>query len=239
MNKKRNIFLGIGFVLLIVLVALYFWTDQKQQNDAILFKKEYEALNNTIREKDGKKIRSITIEKKNPIIYANEEDIIKKINNKDTFLIYFGFAECPWCRSVLPNLIKAANDLNLTEIYYVDVLEIRDVIEANENKEPITTTKGSDGYYELISLLADVLDDYTIKNGDETISTGEKRIFAPTVVAVVEGKATQATDGISEKQNNGYMKLTEEMNKESYQKFECIIKCITQNSKICTSNKAC
>ena len=57
------------------------------------------------------------------------EEIAEKIEKKDSFIVYFGFAKCPWCRSVLETLIEVAKDQGLDTIYYVDVKDVRDVKE--------------------------------------------------------------------------------------------------------------
>ena len=238
MKDKKAIFLIIGLVVLVSLVGIYFITGSNN-SDAVKFKNEYESLNGTIREKDGKKIRSISISRNNPMIYLSAEELVKKIDNNETMLVYFGFQDCPWCRSVVPNLIKAANDLKLDEIYYVNVKEIRDTIELKDGKIK-TTVKGSDGYYELLDQLENVLDDYIITDEEgNDISTGLKRIYAPNVVAIVKGEATQLTDGISKKQNDGYMKLSDDMNEESYNYFKCIIKCVLDSKGTCSKESKC
>lgn len=238
-KDKKIIIIVVGIIVLISLATCLFFLFKNGDSDAIKFKNEYESLNNTIREKDGKKIRSIEISKNNPMIYSSEDEIVKMIENKETFLVYFGFADCPWCRSVLPNLLDSSIDLGLDKIYYVDVKEIRDIIEFKDG-EMRTTKEGTDGYYKLLELLSDSLDDYTILDEDDKkISTGEKRIFAPNVVAIVDGKVEKMTDGISEKQTDGYMELTDEMNEESYNEFKCVIKCVTDSKQICSKEKAC
>ena len=103
-----------------------------------------------------------------------------------------------------------------------------------------TTKRGTKGYYELLKLLDNVIDDYTVTNDEgEEISTQEKRIFAPTVVAIVNGQAEKATDGISDKQTDGYMELTDKMNKESYNKFKCVINCLIEEQNICKNDSKC
>lgn len=237
--EKKNIIIIIGIVILVILVGLYFMFGNDSMSDALKFKIEYESLNGTTREKDGKIIRSITISKNNPMIYSSAEEIIELMNNKETFLVYFGFSDCPWCRSVVTTLIECANDLGLDKVYYVDVKEIRDVIEINDNGELETTVTGSDGYYQLIEKLSNVLSDYTLTEGDNQILVGEKRIYAPNVVAVVNGEAVQVTDGISESQTDGYMELTDEMIDETYQDFKCIIKCVQDTKITCDINNEC
>jgi thiol-disulfide isomerase/thioredoxin len=236
LKDKKNIAIIIGIIILIILSLIYCINSN---NDAIKFKKEYESLNGTTREKDGKTIRSINISKNNPMIYSTADEVVKMINDKQTFLVYFGFEDCPWCRSVITNLIKAANDANLDKIYYVNIKEIRDNIELIDGK-PQTVEKGSKGYYKLLKLLDNVLEDYNIEDNDgNKVSTGEKRIYAPNVIAIVNGKAKKLTEGISQKQTDGYMKLTKSMNKESYDDFKCVINCLLETQKTCSKESKC
>lgn len=205
--------------------------------DSEKFKKEYESLN-------GEKIenniaREVSIDSDNPFIYSSAEEIVTKIDNKDTFAVYFGFKECPWCRSVIESLISSAKDLGLEEIYYVDIKDIRDTLKVDDNKNVVTEKKGTDGYYKLLEKLDNVLDEYSLESDDESINTNEKRIYAPTVVAIVNGNAEDKTTGISEKQDNAYMKLTKKMKKESYNKFKCVLECVTKNNNTCSLEKQC
>ncbi len=234
-------FIGIGVIILVGLIIALFYLQSTSQveSDAIKFKNEYEVLNGTTREKDGKTIRSITIADDNPFIYATEEEIVSKIEKGETFVVYFGFSDCPWCRSIVPTLIEVARDLEIKEIYYVDVKEIRDVIEVDETGELKTTTKGSDGYYQLIEIFSDVLDDYTVKDSNgETVSTKEKRIYAPNIVSVVDGVAQKIDSGISEKQTDGYMELTEEMKEDMYTKIKCVLNCVIEDN-VCSAETKC
>ena len=211
----------------------------KENTDALKFKEEYESLNDT-KSNSGKTIRTLSIGKNNPIKYSSDEEIVKMIKNKKTFVVYFGFASCPWCRSILPNLLKAASDLNLNTIYYVDVTNIRDVMKLDEEEKIITEKKGTDGYNELLKLLDDVLENYTLKNTkDEEIPTGKKRIYAPNIVSIVNGKAEGFTTGISEEQTDGYMQLTDKMNQDSYNSIKCNIRCVTNKNSKCSLKSMC
>ena len=228
-------------LFLFLVISLLLITGCKDKNsDAYKFKQEYESLNGTV-SASGKQIREIIIEDNNPMIYKTADEIVEMIENKETFLVYFGFAKCPWCRSVLPTLLSAASDLKLDKIYYVDVLEIRDTLELNDKNELITKTKGTDAYYKLLELLNDVLDDYNMTDSNgKKIDTHEKRIYAPNVVGVINGKADKMTTGISSMQNDAYMDLTEEMINETYNKFECVINCVLDNKNAtCPLDKAC
>ena len=212
---------------------------QAKESDAMKFKEEYESLNGTTREKDGKTIRTISISEDNPIVYADCEDIVEKINNKDTFVVYFGFSDCPWCRSIVPTLLEVADDLNISTIYYVDVKDIRDEKELEDSQ--ITTKKeGSDGYFKLLEVLDSVLDDYTLTDeSGNTVNVNEKRIYAPCIISIVEGNPITSTDGCSTLQSDGYMELSDEMLKESYSLIENVLKEIIQNDTACQVDTKC
>ena len=90
--SKKNIII----VILIVVITLFALASiitiyNSKNSDAIKFKEDYESLNGTTREKDGKTIRSITIPKNNPMVYSDADKIVDMINNKETFVVYFCF----------------------------------------------------------------------------------------------------------------------------------------------------
>ena len=208
-----------------------------KKTDAVKFKEEYESLNGVKSKKTGKINRSVNISKDNVFVYKKASDIVDAINNKETFAVYFGFSECPWCRSVISTLSEVATDIGIDEIYYVDVSDIRDELEV-KNGKVVTKKQGDKSYMELLKLLDNVLDDYTLTDdSDKEISTSEKRIYAPNVVSVVAGKAIKKDAGISDKQTNPYMKLTAKMKKETYNKFKCVLDCIVETNNTCTKEK--
>jgi hypothetical protein len=234
--KKKIIFLiiaiiiaGVGFVFIHKMQSDY------KKTDAYKFKQEYESLNNEDNG-NGKKYRELNIDKKNRIKYSTAKEIVEKTEKNETFVVYFGFAKCPWCRSMIENLIDLSIE-NEIDIYYVDVLDIRDTIEYVDG-ELKTTKEGDKDYMKLIELYGDVLSDYSVKNGDEKISTGEKRIYAPNVVAVVNGEAKEMVEGVSEKLEDPYGEITEEMKKVSIKQLKCIFKCINE-ANVCTGPSSC
>lgn len=235
--KKKILFLFILMVIMgLVLGYVYKKDSDYKKTDAYKFKVEYESLNGKLNDYE-KEYRSVNIDKENKIKYASAKDIVKKIENNETFVVYFGFSKCPWCRSMIENLIELSNSYDQT-IYYVDVLEIRDKIEVVDG-ELKTTTKGDENYMKLINLLSDVLDEYKVTDEeDKEYDTNEKRIYAPNVVAVINGKATKKVEGISEKLTDPYAKLTKEMIKESKEQLECIFKCL-EEAGVCTKKGAC
>ena len=238
--KKKIIILLIAIVIAgLVFAFIHKIRSDYRKTDAYKFKVEYESLNNE--ENDyGKKYRELNINKKNRIKYSTAKEIVEKTENKETFIVYFGFAKCPWCRSMIENLVDLSIEKEM-DIYYVDVLEIRDTIEYIDGE--VKTTKEGDEYYmKLIELYADVLDDYSIKGLEENPSMDwyipEKRIYAPNVIAVVNGEAKEKVEGVSEKLEDPYGEITEEMKKTSIEQLKCIFKCINEAS-ICTGPSSC
>ena len=212
--------------LVILLALLVFPLAGCSKKDALRFKSEYESLNSS------DSVRNLTIDKNNPFIYKEAADIVSMIKDNETFIVYFGFAKCPWCRSVLPNLIKAAKDNGIRKIYYVDILEIRDTYSIDDKGNAYRVKNANESYYELLNLLGDVLEDYKVTKDGKEYNTGEKRIYAPNVVAIKDGIALSMTTGVSELQTDSHMDLTDEMNNESYNKFVELFNSL--NNSTCT-----
>ena len=210
-------------IITILFITIFLTTGCTKTSDSLKFKKEYENLNGE-KSHSGKTIRTIKIKRNNPIIYKKDEDIVNMINNKESFVVYFGFPSSSWCRSILPTLLEVCEDLSIDKLYYVNIENIRDEMKLNGDKRLITAKKGTDAYYELTNLLRNVLSDYTLTDNNVEFKTGSKRIYAPNIIKVENGKAIGLEDGISSKQKNGYMKITKEMEKETYNKFYMLLK---------------
>lgn len=252
--KKRAIAIVIFLFLLVAFGIVYIFSElytesempEDTPSDAEIFKEEYEKINDTEVE-DGKKYRNLTIPKDNPIIYSKAENIAKLIEDKESFIVYFGFAKCPWCRSMLPSLLDAAKENDVDKIYYVDILSIRDKYELNDKHQAVKVVEGTEGYYKLLKSLDPVLENYesltykTSKGKTKKVKISEKRIYAPSVVAVKNGMAMGLENGISEKQKDAYMELTEEMQKEMKYKLKCLFDLLKEedNSACICVNKKC
>ncbi len=225
--KKKYWIIGALIIIIIVLSSLLvYYFNNKGTEDSLRFKEEYEKLNGESN-LNGKNYRSIKIAKNNPFVYATPEDIINKINDKETFIVYFGFKSCPWCRSVLPTLIDVAKDLKIKQIYYVDVLDIRDTLEVDKKGKVKTTKEGSQGYYDLLKAFDNVLADYSLTDDKgNNVEAKEKRIYAPNIISVVDGTPKKLTTGISSKQTDGYMELTKEMTDDTYNLIKEVLETI-------------
>ena len=239
MKKENWFFLGLLGVIVIIACGCGFLAFQKVEDtpvitDAVKIKEEYEMLNETIND-NNLKYPTVTLSDDNPFVYRSESEIIDILNNK-TGVIYFGFSSCPWCRSVLPILEDAAREVGLAQVFYLDIQNIRDVLELDENNKVVTSKEGSNGYYQIVELLDEYLSEYSLTNEKgEEISTGKKRLFAPTVVGVLNGEIVSFHEGSLDSQKSGYDALDDKEKEELKKIYVELI----QKTLEGTCNEAC
>lgn len=209
-------------VLLLVISAVALTGCTKKE--AIEFKNEYESLNGKVNAK-GVEHRNLNINSNNPYVKVDAKEIIKKIDKKESFYVYFGDKLCPWCRSVIEKSIEIANKKKIKTIYYVAIWDdegneiLRDKF-VYEKQKLIKKVNGTDEYYKFLDIFNDLLDDYNVYDeNDKEISTHEKRIFAPNFFYVEKGVPISMTDGISALQKDAREELTEEILKEEEELF--------------------
>ena len=134
-----------------------------------------------------------------------------------TGIVYLGYPECPWCRSMVSVLMEAANNTNISTIYYLNMHDVRDEYELSDNNEVKLVREGQEGYQELLETLDEILLDYTIKDSDGVeYSVGEKRIYVPIVIFVHDGTIVDYHMDTVETQTNPMDELTEEEHDELY-----------------------
>lgn len=239
MNDKRFLILAVVLAALLLTLSLLKMPGKITNKDAIKFKEEYENLNGKINENSKKKYRTVKIDSKNKIVYSSAKEVLKMMKEKKSFVVYFGFDSCPWCRSVVENVSKISKELD-EDIYYVDVKEIRDVYELDDENKPKLTKEGDKNYLKLIKKLDSVLKEYTLTTADDNeVQVGEKRIYAPNIVSVIDGEAKELTTGLSDKQTDGYMTLTDEMKQESYKKIKKVVQEVVNHNNTCDLDKGC
>lgn len=219
-------------VVLVLLIGLFtvVGCEQKEKNDADKFKEEFESINNETINKH--KVREVSIDKENPMIYKSAKEIVDMIDDNKTFLVFFGYNDCPWTRSMVETLIEVSNDYKIDKVYYVDIKRIRDTKHIDKEGNIITKKEGSKYYYELLNRLDNVLEDYKVND----VSMEEKRIESPSVIAIANGEALEITSGISDDQKDPYQKITKKMKNNMYKKMECLTKCVNEAATICTKN---
>lgn len=218
--KKYTV--GLLSLLIVCLIITGCW---KTNKDAIKFKESYQALNGK-ENKIGKTHRKLRISKNNPFVYATAEEILEKIENNETFYVYFGDPLCPWCRSVIEKAIEVAKDEDIIKIYYVEAWDdegneiLRSKYELKEG-QLTQTIKGTDTYYKLLEKFDSLLSEYTITDENkEKIPTGEKRIYLPSFFYIEKGNAVKMTDGISKWQEDPMEKLTKAILEDEEEMFE-------------------
>ena len=226
---KRKILLSLLVIVTLFSVTACGKKEEKKDNKAALeFKEEYESLNGKTNA-SGKEHRTITISEDNPYIKVTPSKIVEMIENDETFYLYVGDPLCPWCRSVLEKSIEVAKKYDIEKIYYIDIWDedgkeiLRDKYEVQEGKA-VKVQDGIEEYEKLLDYLDDTLRDYTLTDGDKTIETGEKRIYAPNYFKIVKGEAKLMVSGKSEKQTDAREKLTDEMLEDEIKEFEKLFK---------------
>lgn len=225
MDKDKKMLVSILLLLFVfmIFIGLIAFRDKKEENvvnsDAISFKNEYEALNNVVRDKDGKTIKEISISANNPVDIVTEEEAVSLLES-GTGILYFGFPDCPWCRSMLPVLLSTLDNMNIDRLSYLNVKNIRDTLALGEKNKVEVKEEGTKGYYKILELMDGVLEPYYLTSEDgKKIDTKEKRLYAPTVVAVKEGKIVDIHVGTVESQASGYDDLTKEQQEELQNRF--------------------
>lgn len=92
-------------------------------------------------------------------------DFVDLINQKQTFIVYFGYESCPWCNDLLPILNEVSIEKE-KELYYIDFL-------ADENNSDIDS----------LETILDLASEYLNENED-----GNIEIFFPMVFYVQKGQ---------------------------------------------------
>ena len=121
---------------------------------------------------DGKKFAEeyTSVTKDNVFVYRSAEEIINILEH-GTGVVYLGFPECPWCTAYVPYLNEVAKANDVDKVYYYNIL--------NDRKD------NTDNYKKMVDILKDYL-----KFDEE----GNKRIYAPSVIAVKDGEILDFDD---------------------------------------------
>lgn len=207
MEKKKIVLAVLATIALLVTVYIKLpnnnYEETKNSEDSINFKKEYESLNNKKIGTSNQTYKGLEIAEENPIVYASYEEI-EQIISEGTGIIYFGFPECPWCRSIVPVMLNAAKETGVDKIYYFNALSIRDKKHLDSNGNIVVDDAGTKEYEKIVSLLYDWLDIYEGLNDDSI-----KRLYFPTVIFVKDGNVIGAHTGTLDSHDNPNESLTE------------------------------
>ena len=239
--KKEKVLLIVLPIILLILVLLSYFKISCLNTDAMKFKREYEKYNNK-KIDSGKEYLNLNIKSNNPIKYKSADDLIDIISNK-TGIIYLGFPECPWCRNAISVLLDVSEENDIKDIYYFNIKNERDsytledsklVYEKDENGNEI---KGTKDYSKLLKALDSVLFDYVLEIDGKKYETGVKRIYAPSVIFIKDGKIIGIQVSTVESQTDPYKKLTKDQYNELYDIYTDYV--VKMKSSTCSIDKSC
>lgn len=233
--KKRIIIVSI--IILIVIIGVLtsiIVSDNKITADEKKFKKEYESFNGKTSLSSKKKYPLVSIPEKNGIIYSSSNEIIELLS-EGTGIIYFGFPECPWCRSMIVPFIETVKEQDET-IHYFNALSIRDIKELTEDGNVKTLQEGTDKYYKILELLGNNASIYEGLNDDSI-----KRLYFPTIVFVKNGEIVDIHVSTVDSQKNPYKKLSSKQIEELKKIIRKGIKKIhsTETAAVCSGKDSC
>lgn len=216
--KKEYYYIGgIALFLLAVLLGVFIITSNS--TDGAKFKKEYEKLNGE-KTSSGNVYQTLNIKKKNKVKYITLKEAVE-IVDKGTGIVYFGMPNCPWCRELVPILLEKLDCSCIENLYYVDMSEERNTYEITD-EEPVETKKASNEYYELLDLMSEYLDDYTITDSEGVEHVlPQKRIYLPFLVAVKDGQIIEGHTGTVDLEDN--QSPYDELNETQKSEVEVII----------------
>lgn len=199
MKKTFLIFISVICILSLMSVC----AAEQETSDALRFKHEYELLNGQMDMQGTHEYQSMEIPEDNPIVYAQLEDITALFTD-GSGVLYLGFPECPWCRTLLPVLLEAAENSGYEgNIYYYNALYDRNMLSLDENGEIIVEEEGTEAYQALLKLLDEYLLPYEGLN-DPSV----KRVYFPMTVFVKDGRVLASHISTVDSQDDGFSSLT-------------------------------
>jgi len=219
---------------LLIVVGILLVTGCSKETDASKFKEEYESLNGVEIEGANYKYPSVEILKDNVVKYVTSEELLEVLD-EGTGVVYFGYPNCPWCRSAVPVLIEAADEVGIENIYYLNVKDERDEIKVKEDGTLEVVKEGTEGYKKILKRLDSILLDYTLTDihGNE-VSANEKRIYVPLVVFIKDGEIVGYHLDTVTSQKNPFESLNEEQKNELMDIYINLMHKIVNN--VCDSN---
>lgn len=201
-----------------------------ETSDAMKFKQEYESLNGATREGTETEYNTVEISEDNPIVYVDVKEALELLKS-DKAIIYVGANWCPHCRNAVPVLLDVAKQYDLGKVYYLELDDEKSLYEWQDG-QAVKTRDGTEEYYALLAVLADRLQDFTIKDDEGNAQpTGEKRIYMPYVLAVKDGEVVgdytgDVEDGDLEEGQTAYDALTDAQYEKLFNTYSNLLRAV-------------
>lgn len=123
-------------------------------------------------------------------VVSDVKDFASHLDQKETFVTYFGFNTCPWCNAAMPILNDTAKELNQT-IYYINT---------RPNNSVTNNTEIPD-YDLLVEKIGDIF---------ELDTDGKPHLYVPFVIYVKNGEVVYYHEGTLEEHDANETTLSEE-----------------------------
>lgn len=213
--SKLGSILFLGSIVVIGIIILNKGTIMSASSyDGEIFKNEYESLNNKLSDGENKYPKvNITFENIKYISITEALNMLTPgIGMEGTGAIYIGYAECVYCRSAVQVLVDTARESAIDKIYYLDISEVWDEKEVNFDGDVVTNQEPHADYYKFVERLGnEYTKEYIIydKDGNE-VKINTRRVEAPLVIFVVDGKIVSSNVGTLFSQEDPYTPLNDD-----------------------------
>lgn len=229
---KKNIIIAISLIIVVAvmsLVIINMKTDEPKPAltaDEIKFKNEYESLNGT-EYKENYVLKNIEIVNDNNVEYVNDDELLELLTN-GTNVIYMGWPECNWCRTVVPVLINTLKSNDIKTLYYYNLKSLRNAYEEDNDIKKVEL------YEKIVEILGD---DIEATYDEGTLKEGKKKLLAPTVIFIKDNNYIGSHVSTVPTHTNASDNLTETEEKELKGIYQGFIDQINPN--ICVDDEGC
>lgn len=229
---KKNIIIISSIILIIGVMGLVLFSLEKDEpvkveytKDEIKFKDEYEKLNG-VEIVEGNVLKTIEIENDNNVVYVSDNEILDLLNS-GTNVIYMGWAECNWCRTMLPILLDVLKSNNIDKLYYYDFKSLRNAYENKDEEKSVI-------YEKIIEIIGKDIETVFDENSPRV---DEKKILAPTVLFIKDGNYV----GLHFKTLDSHEKASDELNDNQVKELRKIYQGYVDmiNTNVCSSDEGC
>lgn len=173
-------------------------SDTENLTDTEKFIEQYEDLNlqSYVHGDKRQLFRAVALNHDADIKYISYKEAIEKLNNGDNFVLYYGWPDCPYCRSMIEPLLNASVSAQMP--LYVIELPDDSYKTSRTNYEwkdgEVVISNSNADYDEFIEAFGglDTFREFVVYKDDddsEGVLTGKAGMYAPTILLVKDGNA--------------------------------------------------